>query len=143
MHVVLTTMMWEKCPPPLAPSKTVPLAVPSTFTGKLVIDRPIEKRGLLFVWSATPFSPRILPSPKASISGSIAKHLSTRLPTLAFCEGTEFDNANTRGMLACVLSLRGGGGGVAGKGEMGKNFCLWSLCDWGHSVDHKQPIFHL
>jgi hypothetical protein len=98
--------------PLLAPSKTVPLAVPSTSAGKLVIDRPVVKRGALFVWSATPFYPSILPSPKASISGSSAKHSSTRLPTLAFCELAKFDNANAGRTPACVLALRGGRIGV-------------------------------
>jgi hypothetical protein len=114
VHVVLTTMMWEKCPPPLAPSKTVPSAVPSTSAGKLVVDRPIGKRGPLFVWSAVPLSPRILPSPKAFISVNNAKHSLTRLSTLAFCELTKLDDDNAGRTLACVLVLRGGRGGVPG-----------------------------
>ncbi len=117
---MLTTTMWEKCPPPLAPSKKVPLAVPSTFASKLVVDRPIGKRRPLFVWSAVPLSPRILPSPKPSISGSVAKHLSTRLPTSTFCKGTKFDDADARVMLAYVLSLRGGRGGALGRRDGGE-----------------------
>ena len=120
MHVVLTMKMWEKCPPSLAPSKTVPSAVPSTSAGKLVVDIFIGKRGPLFVWSAVPLSPRILPLPKASISGSIAKYSSARLPMPAFCEGTEFDNANARVTLACVLSLRGGRGEALGGRDGGE-----------------------
>ena len=95
-------------PPPLGPSKTLPLAVLSTSAGKLVIDRPIGKWGRLFVWSAAPLSPRILPSPKASISGSIAKHSSMRLPTLPFCKLAKLDDADAGRMPACVLALRGG-----------------------------------
>ncbi len=45
-----------KMDPHSAPSKTVPLAVPSTSASKLVIDRPIGKRGPMFAWSATPLS---------------------------------------------------------------------------------------
>jgi hypothetical protein len=101
-------------PPPSAPSKTVPLAVLSTSTCKLVIDRPIGKRGQLFVWSAAPLSPRILPLLKVSISGSVAKHSLTRLPTLAFWELAKLDDANAGRMPACVLALRGGRGGVPG-----------------------------
>ncbi len=101
-------------PPPLAPSKTVPYAVPSTSAGKLVVDRPIGKWGALFVWSAVPLSPRILPSPKVSISGSILKHLSTRLSTLVFCELAKLDNADSGRTPAYVLALRGGRGGVPG-----------------------------
>ncbi len=81
---------------------------------KLVVDRPIGKRGPLFVWSAAPLSLRILPSPKASISGSTAKHSSTRLSTLAFCKLAKLDDANAGRMPACVLALRGGRGGVPG-----------------------------
>ncbi len=120
MHLVLTTRMWE-LPPPSAPSKTVPLAVPFTSAGKLVIDRPIGKSGPLFVWPAAPLSPRILPFPKAFIFGCIAKHLLTRLPMLAFCKGAKFDDANARVMLKCVLSLRGGGGEALG-GRDGGDF---------------------
>ncbi len=101
-----------KMDPPSAPSKTVPLAVPSPSGGKLVIDRPIGRRWLLFVWSALPLSPSILPSPKASISGSNAKHSSTRLSMLEFCKLAKFDNANAGRTPACVLALRGGRGGV-------------------------------
>ena len=94
--------------PLLVLSKTVPSAVPSTSAGKLVIYRPVGKRGALFVWSEMPPSPRISPSPKVSISGSIAKHPLTRLSMLAFQERIEFDNANAWRMPACVLELRGG-----------------------------------
>ncbi len=97
--------------PPLAPSETVPSAVPFTSAGKLVIDRQVGKRGGLFVWSAMPPSPGVLPSSKASISGSVAKHLLTRLSTLAFCKRIEFNNANAGRTPACVLALRGGRGG--------------------------------
>ncbi len=103
--------------PPLVPSKTVPLAVPSTSAGKLVVDRPIGKRGLLFVWSVALLSPRILPLPKASISGSIAKYLSMRLPTSAFCKLAKLDNADAGRIPACVLALKGGRGGVSGGRE--------------------------
>jgi hypothetical protein len=100
---------------PSAYSETVPSAVPSTSAGKLVIDRPLGKRGVQFVWSARPLSLRILPLPKASISGSIVKHSSTRLSTLAFCQCIEFDNADAGRTPACVLALRGGRGGGAGR----------------------------
>jgi hypothetical protein len=119
---MLMMTMWEKCPPPSAPSKTVPSAVPSTSAGKLVVDIFIGKRGPLFVWSAVPLSPRILPSPKAPISRSVVKHLSTRLPTLAFCKGTEFDDGNARVTLACVLLLRGGRGEALGGRDGGEFF---------------------
>jgi hypothetical protein len=56
-----------------------------------------------------------LPLPKASISGSIVKHSSTRLSTLAFCQCIEFDNADAGRTPACVLALRGGRGGGAGR----------------------------
>ncbi len=102
--------------PPSAPSEAVPSAVPSTFAGKLVIDRPFGKRGVLFVWSVMPLSPRILPSPKAFISGSIAKRPLTRLSTLAFRERIEFDDANAGRTPACVMALRGGRRGF-GEGE--------------------------
>ncbi len=98
----------------MAPSETVPSAVSSTSAGKLVIDRPLGKRGALFVWSARPLSLRILPSPKATISGSIVKHPLTRLSTLAFCERIKFDNANVVRMPTSVLALSGGRGGVPG-----------------------------
>jgi hypothetical protein len=102
--------------PPSAPSETVPSAVPSASAGKLVIDRPLGKRDALFVWSGMPLSPRMLPSPKASISGSVAKHPLTRLSTLvAFCKRIEFDDADSGRMPACVLVLRGGRGGDAGR----------------------------
>ena len=100
--------------PPLAPSETVPSAVPSASAGKLVKDRPLGKRGALFVWSARPLSPRISPSPKASISGSITQHQLTRMSTLAFCKRIEFDDANAGRTPACVLALRGDRGGVPG-----------------------------
>ncbi len=104
--------------PPSVPSEIVPSAVPSTSAGKLVIDRPIGKRGALFVWSATPPSPRILPSPKASISGSAAKRPLKRLSMLAFCECIKFDNADAGRMPTCVLALRGSRGGCwEGEGE--------------------------
>jgi hypothetical protein len=98
--------------PPLAPSETVPSAVPSASAGKQVIDRPLGKRGTLFTWSAKPLSLRVSPLPKASISGSIAKHPLTRLSTLVFWERIEFDNTNAERMPTCVLALRGGRGGV-------------------------------
>jgi hypothetical protein len=101
--------------PPPASAETVPSAVLSTFTGKLVIDRPLGKRGALFVWSVTPLSPRILPLPKVSNFGSNAKHPLTRLSMSAFCKLTKFDNADARRMLICVLALRGGRGGVLGE----------------------------
>jgi hypothetical protein len=101
-------------PPPSAPSKTVPSAVPTTSAGELVVDRPIGKRGPLFVWSAAPLSPRILPSPKASISGSVAKHSSMRLSTLAFFELSKLDDADAGRTPACMLVFRGGRGGVPG-----------------------------
>jgi hypothetical protein len=94
--------------PPWAPSELVPSAVLSSSTRELVIERPIGERGVLLVWSATPPSPRISPSPKVSISGSIAKHPLTRLSMLAFQERIEFDNANAWRTPACVLELRGG-----------------------------------
>jgi hypothetical protein len=105
--------------PPLNPSETVPSTVPSDSAGKLVIDRPIGKRGALFVWSATPPSPIILPSPKAkaSISGSIAKHPLTRLSKLVFCKRIGFDDADAGRTPACVLVLRGGRGGGCRDGE--------------------------
>jgi hypothetical protein len=107
--------------PPLAPSETVPSAVPTTSisAGELVIGRTIGKRELLFVWSATPLAPRILPSPKTSISGSKEKHLLTRLLTLAFHKRIEFDNADAGKTPTCVLALRGGRGGCReGEGEL-------------------------
>jgi hypothetical protein len=100
---------------PSALSETVPSAVPSASAGELVIDRPLGKRGALFVWSARPLSPRISQSPKASISGSVP---STRLSTLAFCERIKFDDADAGRTPACVLALRGGRGGCReGEGE--------------------------
>jgi hypothetical protein len=114
MHFVSAATMWVIWTPPSAPSETVPSAVLSASAGKLVIDRPLGKRGELFFWSARPLSPRIWPSPKASISGSVAKHQSTRLSTLAFCEHIEFEDADAGRMLTCVLALRGGRGMVLG-----------------------------
>ncbi len=98
------------------PSETVPSAVLSASAGKLVIDRPLGKRGVLFVWSARPLSPRILSLSKVSISCSITKHPLTRLSTFACCQCIEFDNADAGRTPSCVLALRGGrGGGGAGR----------------------------
>jgi hypothetical protein len=107
--------------------------VPSTSAGKLVVDRPFEKRGALFVWSAVPLSPRVLPSPKAFISGSIAKHLLTRFPTWAFFEGTKFNDANAQVMLACAFSLRDGRGEALG-GRDGGDFSARGHCAIGVTV---------
>jgi hypothetical protein len=103
--------------PPLAPSETVPSAVLSGSASKLVIDRPLGKRDALFVWSARPLSLRILPLPKASISGSIGKHPLMKLSMLAFCECIKYDNADAGRTPACVLALRGGRGGGCREGE--------------------------
>jgi hypothetical protein len=122
MTIMCTSCRQGRCGkygPPSAPSETVPSAVLSTSAGKLVINRPFEKRGMLFVWSATPPSQRILPPQKASISGSIAKHPLMRLSTLAFRERIKFDNADAGRMPACVLALRGGRGGGCREGEGG------------------------
>ncbi len=97
-----------------APSKTVPSAVPSTSTDKLVIDKPVGKRVALFVWSATPPSPTILPLPKVTIFDSGAKHLLTRLSTLVFCNRIKFANAHAKRTPTCVLALKGGREGVLG-----------------------------
>ncbi len=99
--------------PPLVLAETVLSAVPSTSAGKLVIDRPHAKRDALFDWLAMPPPPRICHC-SASLSGSNAKHLLTRLSTSAFCKLTKFDNANVGRTPTCVLALSNGRRGVPG-----------------------------
>jgi hypothetical protein len=126
--------------PLLAPSKIVPFTVPSTSAGKLVTDRPVGKRGALFVWSATPPSPRILSSPKASISGSYVKHPMMRLSTLAFCKRVEFDDVNAERTPACVLALRGGKGEVPGGRQGVIKVCRLIVKLGSRTFQHKHNV---